>query len=378
VSERPDYGRLGALGWLHFLNDGAANYLPGVLPAVLLALGLRVGLAGAVMTALLIGQTLQPATGWLADRVGGRSLILAGVLGTSLGGALIGLAPTPILLLVLVLLMGVTNSLFHPQAIAGARLLGGHRQGFSMALFLVGGEVGRGIWPLLASLVVVNLGLPWLWLLGLPTLISVPLLRRRLPLQTPRSDTAAAIDWRAHGGPAAVLILFSMLRALAIFSATTFLPLLWHVRGHSLVDGAATITVLLIVGIVGNVGGGHLADRIGRRPVLVGSGLLGAALLVAFLLDQGLVQWMLLGLLGVMLFASLPLSILIAQDLFPENRSFGSGLALGLSNGLAALALIGLGVASDHLGPQAPLWGMVGALLLSALLALWMPVRARA
>jgi len=28
AARRPEYARLGALSWLHFLNDGAANYLP--------------------------------------------------------------------------------------------------------------------------------------------------------------------------------------------------------------------------------------------------------------------------------------------------------------------------------------------------------------
>ena len=37
IQQDPHYLRLSILGWLHFLNDGAANYLPGVLPAVLVA-----------------------------------------------------------------------------------------------------------------------------------------------------------------------------------------------------------------------------------------------------------------------------------------------------------------------------------------------------
>ena len=370
---RPDYTRLSGLSWLHFLNDGAANYLPGVLPAILLSLNLSVGLAGAVMTALLLGQTLQPVTGWLADHYGGRHLIIIGVLGTSLGGALIGLATSAWILAPLLLLMGVANSMFHPQAMAGARSLGGERHGFSMALFLVGGEIGRGVWPLLASLVVVHLGLRQLWLLSLPTLVSLPLLIRHLPLQPPRHHAAQPIHWDSRRVPLMMLVLFSVLRALAIFGATTFLPLLWHERGHSLVAGASLITVLLVVGIIGNVGGGHYADRIGRKPVMLASGLAGAALLTTFMLTEGIWQWLCLGALGIALFATLPLSILVAQDLFPENRSFGSGLALGLSNGIAALSLIALGAVADAHGAATVLWLLVAALLLASVLCPWIP-----
>jgi FSR family fosmidomycin resistance protein-like MFS transporter len=127
---------------------------------------------------------------------------------------------------------------------------------------------------------------------------------------------------------------------------------------------------MLVVGIIGNVGGGHLADRIGRRPILAGSSLAGAALLAVFLLTSGAAQWIALGLLGIALFATLPVGILVGQDIFPENRSLGSGIALGLSNGLAAVGLMGLGLISSAVPPLHILWLLVAILLAAALLAL--------
>ena len=153
--DRPHYSRLLGLSWLHFLNDGSANYLPGVLPAVLLALHQNTAMAGTVMSALLIGQALQVVSGWFADYIGGRLFILAGVLGSNIAAMMIGLAPSMWALIPALVLIGVSNALFHPQALAGARRLSGQRLGLGMSLFLVGGELGRGIWPLVASLVVV-------------------------------------------------------------------------------------------------------------------------------------------------------------------------------------------------------------------------------
>ena len=363
-----------ALGWLHFLNDGAANYLPGILPAVLIGLKLDVSLAGTVMTALVFGQALQPATGWLADRFGGRRFLAIGLLGTSLGAALLPLLPQAFLLWPVLLIMGCTNAVFHPQAMAGARSVSGSRQGLGMSIYLVGGEIGRGIWPLLASLVVVWFGIKWIWLLTLPALFSVPLLWRVLPIQPQRQRSGIAIDWRRHLFPVSILLCFCFLRALAIFGLTTFLPVYWHEQGASLVAGAATITVMLIVGVLGNVGGGHLADRIGRRPVLVYSSLMAFVLLLAFLWAPNELRWVLLGLIGMALFASLPLGVIIAQDMFPENPSFGAGVALGFCNGAAALALSGLGVVAHYSGTRAVLYCLVAALLLATLLARVMPV----
>ncbi|HQT60999.1 MULTISPECIES: MFS transporter [unclassified Acidiphilium] len=364
------YGRLAALSWLHFLNDGSANYLPGVLPAVLVAMGEPVSLAGTVMAALLIGQALQVGTGLLADRFGGRGFIAAGVLGTALAAALIGRSGSLALLLPALVLIGISNAMFHPQALAGARQLSGPRVGLGMSLFLVGGEVGRGLWPLIASFIVVTFGLKALSLLAIPAMASILLLWAVLPVQPPRHVAAQPIAWRRHLGPMSALVAFQSLRALAIFGTTTFLPVLWHLRGHSLTAGAALITVMLVVGIIGNVGGGHLADRIGRRPILAGSSLAGAALLAAFLLTSGAAQWIALGLLGIALFATLPVGILVGQDIFPENRSLGSGIALGLSNGLAAVGLMGLGLISAAVPPLHILWLLVAILFAASLLAL--------
>lgn len=219
--EQPQYGRLAGLSWLHFLNDGAANYLPGILPAVLLAQHLSIGLAGTVMSALLIGQALQVISGWFADYIGGRLFIVVGLLGSSVAAAAIGLAPNAEALIPALVAIGMSNALFHPQAIAGARQLSGVRRGFGMSLFLIGGEVGRGVWPLIASIVVVRWGLQFLWLLALPAPISVALLWNRLPRQIPRRADARPIAWQRHFGPMLALVGFSALRSLTIFGTIT-------------------------------------------------------------------------------------------------------------------------------------------------------------
>lgn len=365
---------LASLGWLHFLNDGAANYLPGILPAILIGLKLDLSMAGTIMTALVFGQALQPVTGWLADHYGGRRFLAIGLLGTSLGAALLPLIPHVYLLWPVLLIMGCTNAVFHPQAMAGARQVSGDRQGLGMSIYLVGGEIGRGIWPLLASLVVVWLGIDWIWLLTLPALLSLPLLWPVLPVQPKRQSHATAIDWHRHLRPTSILVVFCFLRALATFGLVTFLPVYLHEQGSSLVVGASAITVLLMVGVVGNLGGGHLADRIGRRPVLVYSSIASFFFLLGFLYLPGGVKWIMLALLGVALYASLPLGINIAQDLFPENPSFGAGVSLGLCNGLAALALTGLGVVAHYHGTLTVLHGLTLALLLAAIIAWVMPV----
>jgi MFS family permease len=66
--------RLGAMTWAHMVNDGAANYFPGILPAILADAHEPLSLAGSLVAAMAIGQALQPLVGWISDRVGGRAI----------------------------------------------------------------------------------------------------------------------------------------------------------------------------------------------------------------------------------------------------------------------------------------------------------------
>ncbi|HET7312889.1 MFS transporter [Salinisphaera sp.] len=370
--------RLAGMSWSHFVNDGAANFLPGVLPAILIGLDLPVTLAGTLMAALLIGQGLQPFVGLLGDRIGGRALTLLGLLGSSIGAGLVGLASTPATLIAVLVLIGVANAMFHPQALAGVRQLAATRQGLAMSVFLVGGEIGRGVWPVLAGLCVSWGGLRWLTLLALPGLASMLVLARCAPALAPRAADAEPIVWRKHFGGLARLVMFCALRAFVTFAAVTVLPLMWAAGGGSLTVGASLITVLLVVGVIGNLAGGWLADRLGSRVMLIGAMLASALCAAGLAVVHGPALWLLTAVLGIVLFATLPLTILIGQDLLPENRSFGSGLALGLANALGALAVIGIGPVIHAAGAAAGFWLAAGAALAAAVLGAWVPRRGNA
>ncbi len=368
-----DRGRLLALSWAHLLNDGAANYLPGVLPAVLVSLHQPVRMASVLIAALVIGQALQPAIGWLADRLGGRSLVVSGLAVSSLGGGLLGIAHSTWVLVVLLLLVGTGNACFHPQALAGVRSLLRGRQGLLTSAFLVGGELGRGIWPTAASLVVAHLGLGYLWLVGLPGLATVPLLARVAPRLPAKAGPRAPVHWRRHTRPMAMLMTYQSVRALAQFALSAFIPILWHLRGGSLVSGASIITVMLVVGVVGNLYGGHLADRIGRLSVLVASSAGTAGLIVLIIYLRGVWIWVAAAPLGIALFLTASSTVLIGQDIFPENRSMGSGMALGLANGIGALLVLVIGQTVNNGDLSISLWVIAALTAATAPLALAFP-----
>ncbi|MBU2858115.1 MFS transporter [Acidithiobacillus ferrooxidans] len=362
-------GSLLGLSWLHFLNDGAANFLPGILPAVLLALHQNVAMAAAIMSALLIGQSMQPLMGWLADRQGGRTMILLGVAGTNIGVALVGWISQLWALFPVLFLIGLSNAAFHPQAMSGARTLARLRHGTVISVFMVGGELGRGLWPLLASLVVMHWGMASLWILALAALATVPFIVWVLPKQAPRHAMAPPIAWRRHWRPASLLVGYVSMRSLLLYSLITYLPILWHDRGGTLVGGAALVSVLLVVGVLGNLGGGMVADHFGRKLALVGSSSLVLLLVILCLLCSSWWIWPVLGLLGIAIYSAQPVTVLIGQDIFPENRGLGSGIALGVGNGLGALFLLAIGIAVTRFGVNSALWLLIVIAIISLFFA---------
>ncbi len=365
--------RLAGLTWAHLLNDGAANYLPGVLPAVLVAVRLPVQMAGLLMASLVVGQALQPVMGWVADRVGGRSMVATGLLLSTLGGAFLGETRSAAVLIVLLLLIGLGSACFHPQALAGVRSLLQGRSGLLTSVFLVGGELGRGVWPTAASLVASTLGLGYLWLIALPGLVTVALVFRWAPALPPRPRTGSPIRWSEHGRPLTLLVTYRGIRALTTYGLATFIPVMWHARGGSLVAGASIITTMIVVGVIGNLAGGNLADRAGRRVVLVASAVATAALIVPMATVHGAGLWVAAAPLGVALFLTASTTVLIGQDIFPENRSMGSGIALGLANGIGALLVLGIGFLVNSHDVVTVFWVLAGLSLASVLPAMALP-----
>ncbi len=361
-----------AMVWSHLNNDALANYLPGILPAIAVARHIPLLLLGSLVTALTLGQALQPLAGMWSDRIGGRRLVLAGILLAALATFGVSYAPTYPLLAGSLFLTGLGSTIYHPQALAVTRTLGQGRAGVSMSGFLVGGEAGRALGPLAAGLVVALAGLTHLWLLAVPLLLTWLWLRAEVPSLPRRQGPSPKIDWSRHARPATSLLLFTTLRAASVAALVTFVPLIYRAEGGSLVAGASLVTTLIGVGVAGNLAGGAVRDRLGAAPVLWASTALAILAAAALTQASGAWMWVVLAVLGIAVFSTGPITILLGQDIFTENPALGSGIALGLGNGLGALALLPLSYLAQSAGLGAGLWAVVvlGALSMLAVPAL--------
>lgn len=103
-----------------------------------------------------------------------------------------------------------------------------------------------------------------------------------------------------------------------------------------------------LAGAIGGLLGGPLSDRLGRRAVTVGGLALTAPAIFLFLRADGLAAAALLVLSGACLFSALPVNIVMAQELRPNQASTVSGLVMGFAWGIGGLATTVLGALADR------------------------------
>ncbi|MGH3503125.1 MAG: hypothetical protein ACRDQA_19855 [Nocardioidaceae bacterium] len=99
-------------------------------------------------------------------------------------------------------------------------------------------------------------------------------------------------------------------------------------------------------------------------------GLATAALIVPVAVLPGPWVWVAVAALGVAVFLINAPAVLIGQDLFPDNPSMGSGIALGLANAIGALLVLAVGLWVTAGTFVTFFWVLAGLTAASTLLAL--------
>lgn len=362
----------------HFATDLAQGAPPALLVFLVPKLGLSYTLAAAViLVATISSSVVQPAFGLWSDARGASWLLPTGVVLAGAGVALAAIAPNYPLLLLAVLVSSLGVAAFHPEGSKFASFTSGRRRASGMAVFTVGGNLGFAFGPLLASTVVVALGLEGGLLLVLPGLAVAALLlleRRYLDRFVPepvtdRLTSAARDQPRAL----ALLLVVVALRSVAHFGLFAFVPLWEKSKGASDTRATVILSLFLVAGAIGTLVGGPLADRLGRKPVLVGSYALAVPLILVYVLVGGIVGDVTLMLAGASVISTFGVSLVMSQEYMPQRVGLASGLSIGLAIGLGGMFAVALGGVADSIDLKAAMLVTAAGPALGALLGLALP-----
>lgn len=371
------------LGAGHFFSDFYNNFLPALLPVVMLKLGLSLTLSGMlVMAYSVVSSVLQPIAGYIIDKHGYAWLILVTTPVSALFICLAGLADSKFTLFLLVSLAGLASSVFHPLA---AKLMGkvvtAETKGTAMSVFVFGGNVGFAVAPAVIMYCLHTAGtasLVWLIIPGLlitaacylAGLHKVDISPASKGLQT---DVLGEPWYKSRG--LWLLNIVSGLRSWMQVALPTFLPLMLAGAGQPPAVQASMLTVFLLGAAAGALTGGWVGDKIGRKTAFIGSLVLCLPVTYLFLIDvsPSLLSYCLLGASGALLQSPAPTSVVWAQELIPGNAAMASGMMLGLAFGLGGVGAAITGALADRIGLEAALLYSLISLGVAIVLAFAIP-----
>jgi MFS transporter, FSR family, fosmidomycin resistance protein len=372
------------LGSGHFLSHFYQLCLPPLFIAWQQAFAVsfaELGLVMAVMSAT--AALLQTPMGFLVDRYGARRFLVGGTLLMTLSIAAMGFTTAYWQLVVLALLSGVGNSVFHPADYA---ILSGSidpaRLGRSFAFHTFTGNIGFAAAPPATAALMLLLGwrgaLIFVGLLGLPVAATILWQSRILIDQLRRPPSRGAED-RCGAG---LLLSRSVLMFFAFFMVSSMagagiqswlITILHQVHGVTLAAASAALTGYMVGQIGGVLVGGWVADRTDRHLPFVAALTIGAA---ALLLLVGLVSLVEAAAIGVLFVAGLmtgasrtPRDVMVKDAAPPGQigKVFGfvsSGMSLG-----GAIMPVPYGMIIDAGRPELVLVVVAALLLLSLLCA---------
>jgi MFS transporter, FSR family, fosmidomycin resistance protein len=355
-----DYKSIALLSAAHLTDDINQGVVPAMLPFFIAANHLTyAAAAGLILAQTLSSSVVQPLFGLLADRRPSPWLIPVGLSFAGFGVALAGLAPSYSLIFAAIALSGLGISAFHPEAARRVRYLSGSRQATTMSLFTVGGMAGFALGPLLITPIVIAFGVRGAIVLALPVLIMAVALTYQLP-RLAAAHASLLVGARAHAqvenaeqwNDFIILTVVVVLRSMVFFGLNTFIPLYWsHVLGGTRNGGGLALTTLLAAVTVGTLIGGRLADRYGRKIVIVISLAALTPLILIFLSLQSLTAaGIFLVPVGLALAAATSVVVVMAQEYLPNRVGLAAGVTLGLSMTIGGLMMPLFGAIADRYG----------------------------
>lgn len=355
-------------GLAHALHDGYTDAIYVLLPIWraefgldYVALALLRGLYAGAMAAFQV-----PATR-LADRLGGKRMLILGTLVAAAGYAAAGFTGGVLGLYAALVVSGIGSSVQHPIASGAVSRAYGTAARGPLGTYNFSGDLGKAVIPAALSLALsVAPWRPSLWLLSLAGVVVAAFLAASLPRIAPAADPKAAPETPAGAGRGGFLLLFAIgvLDTGVRMGLLTFLPFLLEMRGATQPAIGTALALVFLGGAAGKFACGWLGQRWGVVGVtLCTEGATALLIAVATVLPLWPLMAM-LPLLGVMLNGTSS----VLYGTVPELTSAGQterAFAVFYTGviGSGALSPLLFGALGDQAGP-------VAATLATAVMAL--------
>lgn len=358
------YSILFIIGLCHLLNDSLQAVIPAMFPILEKSLGLSFTQLGLIAFALnMVASVMQPVIGMYTDKHPLPFALPIGLTSSMLGMLGLALAPNFAMILTSVLFIGFGSAIFHPEGSRVAYLAAGPRRGLSQSIFQVGGNSGQALAPLITALVLVPLGqfgAIWFTLIaGLAVFFLIYIAKwYATQMKVYTTQKAAVIEKKTDKGisqaikRAIIVLVFLVFARSWYVSAISNFYAFYAIENYhlSIAKSQIYIFTFLLMGAIGTFFGGPLADRFGKKVVILISFLAPAPFALAMPHLGAISAIISLAFIGFLLMASFSVSVVYAQELVPGKIGTMSGLIVGLAFGMGAIGSVALGSLIDFVG----------------------------
>jgi FSR family fosmidomycin resistance protein-like MFS transporter len=362
----------------HFTVDSYVGLLPVLYPLLIHRFRLDLATVGLVSLAYSgLASVSQPLFGILADRYGSRFVGLT-LVWTAATFAAVGFAPSFPVLVAIAAASGLGSGAFHPLGALTVRsLLPNRGANTAMSMYVTGGTIGVACGPLIGIVLFGVFGTPGTVVTLLPGLACATYLLVAMRVTRGRARVAPARSpgWRRALPLAAIAATVAVMAArnATMFTLQAFTPTWYHQLGYQPWFYGPLVTVLVLASALGTVGCGALADRFGRKAVIVGSLVLTIPAVALYVLLPGPLGFVWAVLVGFLAASTGPLTLMMAQELMVGRAGLASGLIMGLAFVSGAIGVPLTGAVADHVGLQFALGLQIAVCAVTILVAMALP-----
>lgn len=364
AEEQTAYSILIIIGIAHLLNDSLQAVIPAMFPILEKSLGLTFTQLGLIAFTLnIVASVMQPVIGMYTDKRPKPYALPIGLMSSMIGMAILAFAPNFYTILLSVLFIGIGSATFHPEGSRVAFLAAGPRRGFAQSIFQVGGNAGQALAPLITALILVPLGqfgAIWFTLVAFLAVLFLLYIARwyKEKLHILAQNGNNQKEEQQRKAPRRALTVAVILLVTIVFVRSWYHSAIANFYAFFAIDTFSIsiakaqlfIFVFLFSGAVGTFLGGPLADRFGKRNVILLSFIVPAPLALLLPFVPYYVALVVLGLIGLFLLSSFSVAVVYAQELIPGKIGTMSGLIVGFAFGMGAIGAVVFGSVIDLFG----------------------------
>lgn len=372
----------------HFTIDSHVGLLAILYPLLISRFQLDLATVGLVSLAYSGASSLsQPLFGWYADR-NGTNLIGIALIWTGAMFGLSGFAPTFALVLLSIGLAGLGSGAYHPLgALSASAVIPPNLRNVAMSIYVTGGTLGVALGPMLGTILFSLFGMPGTAFMMIPGTIIGGWLLYDMRNRSLRAKALTAADVgdkvvKAVRGaipllPLAAITGVMMSRNWTVISLETYIPTWYASMGYAPTFYGPLATTVVLASAAGTIGCGSLADRYGRRSVIIGTLFLTIPAILLFTRFPGPLAFVSGALIGLSAASTGPLMLVMAQQLMAGSAGVASGIVLGLGFITGAIGVPITGRIADAFGMQAAFETQVIVVIATIGLAMLLPSEAK-